>query len=330
MDHSMQKVAAVVAMTAIYVSAGSPALACSPSQQQSKQMSAPPPPPPQPNPLFEFAKFNQQQQINQDLARQMFGVPVDNVVRFFGGPKIETDLTPNINVHVTDTTKTIQNPFSPGAAPDGGTQQYLDNMQILNQSNAGSMKPKLISMKLSEDADEERAQLAELMKDGEPIADSAGIVKVVNCNPGAAAVLGRPNAVQIETNFGQVRCDAGSAVMVLDNGRATTILDLHSDRSASVKIAIGGKVFTMAPGEQVVLTREAGSFKEVAPALGVAYRTVKSRDLDNGIKLHCAEFSIVSALTSIRPIKQQCLSGESGHQKYMRRIFKNAVIMSQM
>lgn len=329
MDHGMQKVTAVIVVTAMCTWAGSSVLACQP-QQSKPQQSAPPPPQEQPNLLFEFAKFNQQQLLNQQLTNVMLGVPQDNVVKFFGGPKIETDLTPNINVHVTDTTKTIQNPFQPGSAPDPGTQQQLDNMQILNQSNAGSMKPKLISLHISEDADEQRAQLAELSKDGDAIADTSGVVKVVNCNPGAAVVLGRPNPVQIETNFCQVRCAPDTAVMVVDNGRAATILNMHSDRNATVKVAVAGKVLTMAPGEQVVLTRESGPFKEVAPALGVSYRTVKSRDLDNGVKLYCAEFSIVSALTAVKPLKHQCVSGEAGHQKYMRKILKNALIMSQM
>ncbi len=150
----------------------------------------------------------------------------------------------------------------------------------------------------------------------------------IYASPNNSQVLYAPRqAVQIELAGGTLSMAAGSVVFFTSTGNDVAIYNLHDPHGGSVALVVDGMKITLAPGEQLVLTRDkVGSFEKINPGKQIAYRHEVLHELPNGLRAFVSDFSITSALTSITPLKQ--MLSNSAHHHIAHKILKNAAIMT--
>lgn len=144
-------------------------------------------------------------------------------------------------------------------------------------------------------------------------------------------VLAPAEDVAVGVGDGVAHIARGSTVFIAKSSRGTAIHNLQDSRRGAVQIVTGKKVYTLLPGQALVLTRETGSdFAAANPAFGIAYRSVADRGTDDGVKAFSASFSIASALTKVRPLAELVASEEPAKKAAARKLLKNAVLLTEL
>ena len=145
------------------------------------------------------------------------------------------------------------------------------------------------------------------------------------------ALFSPANDMQVETPEGTVQIPQGAFALVMANGDDLAIYDLHDSFSAGIKVTAGKKEISLSPGTQVVLTRSGRhTFDEVNPGSVIACRQIKSFDVGGNMKAFTCEFSLTSAIASVRPLQQMLTSSNPRHRKLVALLIKNAAILSQI
>lgn len=128
--------------------------------------------------------------------------------------------------------------------------------------------------------------------------------------------------ITVGTHEGQVQIPAGAVAYIVETGNDVAVYNLH-DKSGGVTVKSGRRTLTLAPGEQLVLTRKPNApFGEVNPVQDVAYRNVQGYDFGDGIYGHLGEFSHTSAIGSVSMINSMLRS--SVDRKTAQRLLKTA------
>lgn len=151
---------------------------------------------------------------------------------------------------------------------------------------------------------------------------------VIYSSPDHSQQLFAPRqTTEIKLYGGTVSMAVGSIVFVTVEGGSAAIYNLHDPHGGSVAIVVDGMKITLAPGEQLVLTRDkVGSFEKINPGKQIAYRREVLHEFPSGLRVFVSDFSITSALTSITPLKQMLFS--SPHHHIAHKVLKNAAIMT--
>ena len=146
-------------------------------------------------------------------------------------------------------------------------------------------------------------------------------------------VLFMPNKdIQVQTREGLVMIPKGAAAWVMETGNDVAIYDLHDTiHTGSVKVTVNKKEFTLAPGKELLLTRnQSAKFAELNPGNELGYRNVTSSNLGSGIKAYICDFSIAHGITNVPVINNLLLSHDSAHNKAARQMLRNAAILADL
>ncbi len=102
-------------------------------------------------------------------------------------------------------------------------------------------------------------------------------------------------------------------------------------RTGPIKVIVNKKEFTLAPGTQMLLTRNStASFDSLNPSNTIGYRNVKASDVGDGIKAYVCDFSITHGLTSVPVIRNLLKSNDPAQRKAAWKIIKNATILADL
>lgn len=146
-------------------------------------------------------------------------------------------------------------------------------------------------------------------------------------------VLFTPNQnIQVQTREGMVYIPKGTAAWVVETGNDCAIYDLHDNiHTGSIKVIINKKPFTLAPGKQLLLTRNiSADFSELNPNNNLGYRNVRATDLGDGIKAFVCDFSINHSLTRIQVMPHLISSKNPAQKKIVNNLYKNAAIVADL
>ena len=138
--------------------------------------------------------------------------------------------------------------------------------------------------------------------------------------------------IQVQTREGIAYIPKGAAAWIMETGNDVAIYDLHDSlRSGVIKVMVNNKQLPLAPGKEILLTRNATSdFAALNPSTVIGYRNVKSKDLGDGIKAYVCDFSIVHGLINVSVIHNLAVSKDSAQQKAARNMLKNAAILADL
>ncbi|MBX9688230.1 MAG: hypothetical protein K2X27_16090, partial [Candidatus Obscuribacterales bacterium] len=113
--------------------------------------------------------------------------------------------------------------------------------------------------------------------------------------------------VQIKTKEGDVFISAGAVALVIETGNDVALYNLHDGRKDSVKFVSNKKSISLAPGNQLVLTRSGSkTFNDVNPGPKLGYRNQSKYEFGNGVTAFMAEFPLISLMMELnRELKPQ-------------------------
>lgn len=138
--------------------------------------------------------------------------------------------------------------------------------------------------------------------------------------------------VSVKSSMGRIYCKPGTLAFFIDTGNAVAVYDLHSEHRGDITIKTPGQMITTIPGDEVLATNLDGAttFEKSNPLNAISVRDPKLMHENNGIKVYTAEFSITSAVMSIKPLSQMSHSSDAYQRELIDKVLKNAIILNQL
>lgn len=135
----------------------------------------------------------------------------------------------------------------------------------------------------------------------------------------------------INTPVGQIKIGAKSLALVMAFANGLAVYDLDDVRKGAIEVVAGGQSITMSPGQHIFITRSnAQSFDEVNPAQMIGYRSITSRDLNYGLRLFSAEFSVPHTCHVVQPLKHLLQSKHPHDRKVANHLLKTTAVTMQL
>jgi hypothetical protein len=132
----------------------------------------------------------------------------------------------------------------------------------------------------------------------------------------------------VHTDFGSVSVAAKSVALIVAFDGGVAVYNLHDSHKDAVVVNCGSHNFSLAPGQNAVVTnRQVRFFEEINPAQCVAYRRMAAKEFGDGIKSFRSEFNVLSMLQGYEPLKQFVRSSDSEKRKVSQSILKTAAIL---
>lgn len=146
------------------------------------------------------------------------------------------------------------------------------------------------------------------------------------------AVLFAPSRdAKVDTPFGTVEIAKDAIAFVLIDDHRLAVYDLHDSKKASVKIKSGVRETQLSPGRCVVFTNANHSrFEHLNPLRSVGYRAMASHSYSDGVTAFQGEFSTLSAISSVRPLRAVSISRHQNAKRILDRLIKTSAILLQL
>jgi hypothetical protein len=132
--------------------------------------------------------------------------------------------------------------------------------------------------------------------------------------------------VKLKTGVGQISIAARAIALVVATPEGVALYNLHDDRGGEV--SVNGTALAL--GEHVLLTRgHDRNYEDVNPLGFITHTNLSSENLANGYQMIRSDFSIMSALSGLKPALQLGVSSDPDN-KLAVRLIKNAAILMQI
>src|SRR5262249_42771184 len=134
----------------------------------------------------------------------------------------------------------------------------------------------------------------------------------------------------VETPQGTVTIDAKSTVLVSIADNKLAVYNLDDNHKGAVSVSINGQKLNLAPGNHATVTDRTGEFAQINPIETISHRRVSSRAIANGVKVHTSEFSIASAIQSVKPLQAVIGSKNPQAKKVADRLMKTTAVLMHL
>jgi hypothetical protein len=132
----------------------------------------------------------------------------------------------------------------------------------------------------------------------------------------------------VGTHEAKIYIADGATVFLMVSAQGIVIYDLYQSRPKLVSIVVDNYKLIMQPGRMlVVTTQDTQNFQNLAVNCRyIDYCRTQKVDLHNdAISVFVADFSMLSALTKIRPLKQLAASDDKRDKLVLERILKSVL-----
>lgn len=135
----------------------------------------------------------------------------------------------------------------------------------------------------------------------------------------------------VETPHGNVSIEAKSVALVSVHGDKLAVYDLEDSHKGSVTVNAHGKQIALAPGNHVTVAHEAaGEFAQVNAIEAIPHRNLASKTIKAGVKAHTSEFSVASAIQSVKPLQAVMSSKHPQAKQVANKMMKTTAILLHM
>jgi len=135
----------------------------------------------------------------------------------------------------------------------------------------------------------------------------------------------------VVTPNGTVKIAADSLAMVVVDGNHLSVYDINDTHKKSVVIEAGGRTIPLSPGKHAVVTHsKVAQFSDVNPVETVMHRGLAQHELGEGRRAFTSEFSVPSAIQSIKPLAAMIQSNHTQAKKVRDRVLKTSAIIMQL
>lgn len=180
-----------------------------------------------------------------------------------------------------------------------------------------------------ESADFDAAQMEELRNSGLSV-DKGTVAGFLVLRQGNALFCPTADMV-VRTTQTEIYLIKGSVSFVIATGTTTSIYNLFDLQVGDVTVVAGRDILKLLPGKQFVLSRNlASEFSAVNPEKSITACDPIHSILKNGTGLWKADFSIASAMTRVRPLKDLLASTDSRYQQLVSQLQKAVADKSEI
>lgn len=137
--------------------------------------------------------------------------------------------------------------------------------------------------------------------------------------------------MEIALRVGTLRLAEGSVVLISNTEKGAAIFDFHDRGKDAVCIVVDGKRVALSPGRHMHLTSHPSrDFSEVNGLDMIGHRRVSTSSLVDGVTLHSSEFSTLSAMEMIGPLKKVMSSKHPEARKLAQQMIKTSAVLMHL
>ncbi|MBX9951717.1 MAG: hypothetical protein K2Y39_21280 [Candidatus Obscuribacterales bacterium] len=134
----------------------------------------------------------------------------------------------------------------------------------------------------------------------------------------------------VETPFGCVHVGSRAVVLVSASAAGLAVYDVDDKRKGSVVVESNGHSIVLSPGRHAMVTpHHQAEFAQINAIESIAHRNL-STEIKNGTRAHISEFSVISAMDSVLPLKTMFKSYHPQGKQAAGHMLKTAAIVLQM
>lgn len=135
----------------------------------------------------------------------------------------------------------------------------------------------------------------------------------------------------VETPHGTVSIEAKSVALISISDDKLAVYDIEDSHKGSVSVNAHGQNITLAPGNHVTVAHaKSGEFAQVNAIEAIPHRNVASKTIKAGVKAHTSEFSVASAISSIKPLQLVMSSKHPQAKQVANKMMKTTAILMHM
>ncbi|MBX3153361.1 hypothetical protein KF728_24595 [Candidatus Obscuribacterales bacterium] len=135
----------------------------------------------------------------------------------------------------------------------------------------------------------------------------------------------------VETPHGNVTIEAKSVALVSISNDKLAVYDIEDSHKGSVSVNAHGQTITLAPGNHVTVAHAtSGEFAQVNAIEAIPHRNVATKTIKAGVKAHTSEFSVASAISSIKPLQLVMCSKHPQAKQVANKMMKTTAILLHM
>jgi len=137
--------------------------------------------------------------------------------------------------------------------------------------------------------------------------------------------------LEIRIPHGTICIKAGTVVFLSNTSEMISIFDLHDTSSGSVKLHSNFGSYQLSPGMHLTLAPQfMGEFAQLNKLESISHRKMSSQNLGNGWKLHSSEFSILSTISAVEPLRTMLTTERPQAKKLLNSILKTTAVTLNM
>lgn len=134
----------------------------------------------------------------------------------------------------------------------------------------------------------------------------------------------------VETQFGKLHIGGGAVVLVSTNRNGVAVYNIHDTSKESVAFDVRGQKMTICPGRHMLVSAGSGTdFASVNHIESVLHRGV-STTMVSDLKVHQSEFSTLSAITGVLPLRAIVESKSPSTRKIAARLLKTTAVLMHL
>ncbi len=137
-------------------------------------------------------------------------------------------------------------------------------------------------------------------------------------------------ATTVETPNGIVHIDAKAVALVSTSDTGLAVYDIEDQHKGSVSVESNGHNQVLSPGRHVMITKHVtAEFGQVNAVETIAHRNLQSI-VKNGYRAHTSEFSVLTAMDTVKPLKAMAMSNHPQAKHIADRMMKTTAILLQL
>ena len=138
------------------------------------------------------------------------------------------------------------------------------------------------------------------------------------------------NDMTVETQFGELHIGGGAVVLVSTNKNGVAVYNIHDTSKESVAFDVRGQKMTICPGRHMLVSAGSGTdFASVNHIESVLHRGVCTTMVSD-LKVHQSEFSTLSAITGVLPLRAIVESKSPSTKKIASRLLKTTAVLMHL
>jgi len=131
----------------------------------------------------------------------------------------------------------------------------------------------------------------------------------------------------VETQFGNIYIGAGSVVLVSSDASGVAIYNIHDSGKHAVSIDVQGRKMSVCPGRHLLVSNNRGTdFAASNHVESVLHRAVSTSTIGD-LKVHTSEFSTLSAMAGVLPLRAIIESKHPQSRKLADKMLKTTAVL---